>query len=782
VTRGGARQGTRAGLAAPDPREGMAGAIVLRAMRALAVAVPLLAAPLFAQQDAKGTPGYLVLAAVAADDPYHAAARVLAEHHRAEIVAFDPANVEPLRAVLARTEPRHVALVLRPEQLDFVFQRRFLQLATEVDDDPFVDFAFGYVTGRTADDAHDLARRGVARAPEPVDGGIAMVAGGGDTSSVRGERLPPGARGMFDGLQLFCAGAKAFPETKRDVEFLRANLPKLKGRDAVTFVGHGYPREVSGGPTFADLDGVDLANAVVLNVACYTGVTHRWFDDDWRNGTMKLEQVPLAESFGLAVLHAGVLGYTAYLCPRPAGPELETDLAALLAGGASLGDARRRDYDKTVLGFLGFGEERLRLREVGDGAALPKGPDAVRDLMLEGATGGVLFGDPACVPFVARPDDVPVQLAFAPGDGAIAVTARVVAPRVWSNCSDPTARWGKEMAMRVHARVPLGERHVTDVVVDSCTVGPESPPTRVLWAVERDHGERFLQLKVAFQRVQKPGELRLAARVVTTADAALGKLRGGEVHPVPRRVAPAPVPAGAPPVHAGGGAPARDSRGREIDARLLERARARGVDLAALKHALDASARLLGDREVPAAALERFGARGSNGFRATCALLDVGHVHHRTWELLQATWRPGDEQLLLELARGPQLPNFASWSVLRGLAAADTPEVRAYLAQRLAEEPDPGLYMSVAGALAQLGLREHAAAIGARVREARNGWHGVEPHLLASLEELGGAEGTAALAAIAAEADGRCAAGALAALERLDRDAAARVRAARERR
>ena len=140
----------------------------------LAVVVTAVAAP---AQD------YLVLAAFAADDPFDAAARVLAEHHHAAIVRFDPADLEPLRAELVARAPRNVALVMRPEQIGFGLQRRFLQLATEVDRDPFVDFAFGYVTGRTAEDAVALAKRGVARQARPV-AGVATVAGGVEHSVV----------------------------------------------------------------------------------------------------------------------------------------------------------------------------------------------------------------------------------------------------------------------------------------------------------------------------------------------------------------------------------------------------------------------------------------------------------------------------------------------------------------------------------------------------------------------------------------------------------------------
>ena len=69
------------------------------------------------------------------------------------------------------------------------------------------------------------------------------------------------------------------------------------------------------------------------------------------------------------------------------------------------------------------------------------------------------------------------------------------------------------MAMKVHIRVPLGDRQVEDVVVDELKVGRKDQPSRVLWAVEEDRGDRFLQLKVNFPRGERMlGNLSLVAR------------------------------------------------------------------------------------------------------------------------------------------------------------------------------------------------------------------------------------------------------------------------------
>lgn len=678
----------------------------------------LLASFAAAQERDRAPTPYVVLSAVSADDAFDAAARHLAEARDGEIVRFDPADLAPVLATLQDKEPQNVALVMRPEQIDFAFQRAFLQLASQIDDDPFVDFAFGYITGATGDEALALARRGTEREPQRDAVQFASVAGGTDES----QRMRFSQRlgdVLVPTLRILCAGEKAFPEAGRDREFLAAELPKLRDYDVVTFIGHGYPHEVHGGPDHRDVNGLELPGAVALNVACYTGTTDRWFETDYRRGRVVEKHVPLDESFCLHVLRSGVVGYTGYVCPRPAGPELDTDRTALVFDGMSLGDARRRDYDKTVLGYLGFGEAGLALDPVRDGQQVRRDRDAVRDIMLEGATGGALFGDPACVPFAARPEDSPVQVTFAREHDGIEVRAEVAANVLFTHCNDPTARWGEQMAMRVHVRVPLGDLQVADVVVDDLRVAGTVAPTRTIWAVERDRGERFLQLKVNFSRQRGMGALSLAARVVATADGAEGRTAGGEPQQPQRGGAGHQAPAAGDP---------------------FALAAQREIPREAVEAALAASAATMKGTQQTDATLKALGAFGSDGFRATLVLVECGLGHYRTWQLLEATWSPGDERHLIALLSGPPLPRYGSWTVLRGLGVTDTPQVRALLTERLRDEQDAGMWMSAAQAVAMLGMREHAATIGDRILEARTAWSGVEPHLMAALEQLGGDE------------------------------------------
>lgn len=674
--------------------------------------------------------GYLVLAGFGPGNAYDPAAAALAEGRGAEIVRFDPDDLEPLREVLVKASPRYVAIVLNPYRLHFDLQRRFLQLATEIDDDPFVDFEFGYITGRTPADAELLVARSLAREPVKPKRAASMDGGGAASRqmelplSLRGESLPR--------TRFAVAGDEAFPEDGRDVAFIAEHLPELDGADVVMFAGHGIPTEVIGGPRSRDLRRASLADAVVLNVACYTGVTGYYYERSNRGLIRK--QISIDDSFCLSVLETGVLGYTAYLCPRPAGPELSTDMVDLLVGGASLGAARRRDYDETVLGFLGFGADRMQLRSVVDGFPAR---DPVRDMMLEGATGGVLFGDPAVVPFVAAPERLPVSIAFAAdGERTERVTVHIPAALRGLHASDQTARMRQGMAMKAHARVPLGKRFVAavdDVVVRA---GGVELDHGLVWAFEQDRGEHFAQVKVLWPRAGLPqGDVEVRFAVRTTLNEAQAQRSGGVV---PEAVAAAPAQGMTEPLP-----------------KALRRAAAkRGVSDAIVECVWDlnqiglgrAPAELRATQEALETTLRE---SGEEGFQAICALMDLGQAHYRTHALFAHVNQPGLDSALRELAERTDLPNYADWTALRALGHFDTPEVRKWLLDRLESESGAGRYMSVAQALAMLRERRAAKLIGERVLEDLDGWSGVAPQLVDALAGIGGPEAVEQLEAVA---------------------------------
>jgi len=468
---------------------------------------------------------YVVLAAPSKDPGFKAAAEKLAAAHRAKVVALDPAAPEKLLPELKRLAPRNVALVLPPGDLDFAFQRRFLLTATRLDDDPFVDFAFGYVTGATGAEASAFVDACIAADAKPAAAVLGELWGGGDASRDRSGTYPfrvataPVVRCEVKG-----------DEKTHDRAFLAGWLPRLARCNLLEFSGHGFPEQVVGGMDAADVKDLRLPGAVVLNVACWTGVTRTWFDE--KDGKVARLEVPPEKSLALALLRTGLCGYTAYLGPRPSGPELDRDLVSLAVDGDSLGDARRRDYDKTVLGFLGYGEDGLALERIEEGTRVKAGRDAVRDIMLEDATGGVLFGDPAVRPYVPRRGDDPIAMQIETKDKSIVATATCPHECLWLHLPDPTGRISGETAMKVYERIALGPMLVKDVVADEVKIGDTKLESRVVWAVEEDHGERFVHVKVMFPRIKScPDDANLSLRftVQPAASAASARKRGGTV-------------------------------------------------------------------------------------------------------------------------------------------------------------------------------------------------------------------------------------------------------------
>jgi hypothetical protein len=199
------------------------------------------------------------------------------------------------------------------------------------------------------------------------------------------------------------------------------------------------------------------------------------------------------------------------------------DITALAAEGLSVGEVRRRDYNRVVLAHLAQGFGGLRADEYADGDRVRPPRNVVRDLLLDMATGGMLFGDPAFTPFEAKPDEAPVEVKTDRQVEHLMVTVAVTGQHVFFQCSEPLATWGDEQlpTLRVMARVPLKEDHVQEVTVKE--IKPLGPfdQRRLLWAVEEDRDQRYLHVKVYFPHPDQEKLAALMAGVRATFDVKL---------------------------------------------------------------------------------------------------------------------------------------------------------------------------------------------------------------------------------------------------------------------
>jgi hypothetical protein len=369
-------------------------------------------------------PGYVVvLEERLAGSGYEKAAQRLAHERSGEVVLWK-GDWGALEALLLERKPRWLALVLAPDSIDANLPRRLVPVLARFDADPFVDCAFGLITGASGEDAERFVERGAkaARADLPARK-LEVTSVVLERCAQIGPRseAAPGGRAL-DTTSLWITGQdpewRAFVAQRRGlargaglVEWghcgdpigiwlfsMYRNMDRSKhwpydphrvGYD----LGPEMPRL-----TAADLlDGVDLAPAVVINGACHSGVTSRaivggdivsTFGDT--GGKVRFHAIEPAQSFPLqAIAH----GASAYIAPLAANNANRAALEewAIRAGGTALGDVLRGVYDELVLGA-----ERLPLAF----HLFADGEDEPREVpMFTDSFHRVLFGAPAFVPW-----------------------------------------------------------------------------------------------------------------------------------------------------------------------------------------------------------------------------------------------------------------------------------------------------------------------------------------------------------------------------------------------
>lgn len=327
------------------------------------------------------------------------------ERRPAAIVPFAWDRLRDAFAAIEGLAPESVLVFTDPRDLDANRHFDFLERAARLDADPFVDFAFGYVTAATPEEARafvaNLLRADARGGPRRI-----LEFAPGEANDFEGFSRDPVARG-FDRARLSYA-----------------SVPWLLGREGSRFAGcsvlqifgHGSPEGISGGPTGRDLraSGIDLYPAVAFCGPCYCGVTHRWFDPT--GGRVRARTVEPLDAFSLALIARGATAAFAGLDPDR-GESARQELETLLSSGGTLGEAAKSTWDDVVLGYR---REPFSLVRYEEGRPPPQEDDL--DTMLTGGACRVLLGDPTVRPF-EKAIEAPWKTRLEIGRGTLAVLA-----------------------------------------------------------------------------------------------------------------------------------------------------------------------------------------------------------------------------------------------------------------------------------------------------------------------------------------------------------------------
>ena len=421
----------------------------------VASATPALGGDTISHECERPNPDYLVVSLVAEHSSYFEAAQVLAERHSAEIVTAKITELDEFENRLAQRPPRIVAFVIQPSDLEVNTVERILLMATRMDSDPFVDFEYGFITGRDGAAAVKLVE--ASTLPKYFDEPTISLFGVGSKQMGKSRKhatVWPLRNGTLPVNSLQSIGET---DETRDTEFIESSLPEMDGAPILLLASHGYPDGLVGGVKAADIRGRDFEGSVALNIACYNGVTSSWYEDDWSTMTVKRRKVDAEDSFCLQMIDNGVAAYIAYVTPRPAGPTMFGDAIHLASNGKSVGELQKESANSIVLAHLLTGDQRLNFEPVVDGQAIERNR-LPGDIVKRMSTGGILVGDPAFKPFAGKEDSDPCIQSVENTNDRTIVTTTIKTPLHHMHTSEPINYWEKKSAaVRLETVVPLGQ-------------------------------------------------------------------------------------------------------------------------------------------------------------------------------------------------------------------------------------------------------------------------------------------------------------------------------------
>lgn len=456
--------------------------------------------PLALQLDVAGP--YVILATKRSAAAYAPAIdKAIGLHKGAERIDFDPGELGDVLEALKKALARYALVFIQPDELDVNFAWRWLTMTSQVDDDAFVDVRTGFITGSTPDGVEAFVERIVAAANGRVQIPSACVDNLGPA-----EQAAPASFNTFPGAMMLPLKLNE-RFTTRSIShgksgFTDDRLTTLDGAGLVHFGGHGHPDRIDDGVRAAQLRELKLSPCIVFNGACYTGVTHRWYDQT--TGMTAEKFVDPDDCFCLRLLEKDVVAYLAALHPDHGMPVYQ-EMEFLACERASLGDVIKHTYDGVVIGAGGKLPNFDPLT-----AGTPASFKSPADVMLKGTAARILLGDPAlviCDPFLPAPFSIKTTEKA----DALSVVATLTNPDLKSTFTDtfyndlnPQAPFNDRALLIVD--LPDGWNSVTAVQRVSVNARGKSIPHRLVgFAVERD-GERFrlhVQIDVSAQGFQQ---------------------------------------------------------------------------------------------------------------------------------------------------------------------------------------------------------------------------------------------------------------------------------------
>lgn len=473
---------------------------------------------------------------ISLDDPgFEAVARRAQHFHAAEYAHWDGRDTEALLELTRRVKPENVLFVVEPSTLDVNVHRRVVMSAARIDDDIFPDFAFGYLTARSAEELERLWSRiesmhrdglpskrwhtasvaSTIRSTryESAISDHAKAAGfegdahyfGSVESEAQTRALAIQTLHGFEKLAVLCMSGCGDPQGTWLFSDTRNRRRDLHWNYTRELVGHDpqgrMPRILAD-----DFRGMALERSVVWSGVCHAGALERvYVESDIVSTFGRVERATLhlqkaEDSVVLALIDAGAGAFLGSIAANH-GWACAHEKQFALREGASLGDAMKSTYDDVFLAARG----RLELGIQVDGARHAE-PENV---MQGGGANRLLYGDPTLRVFKATPDPAERVVVRRVGARELEVVVewpqKSMHPRAWDIFGlDRSRDWRVAARVDVSALLPDAELAITARVRVTDDAGRALPYELTHAEPECHAGKRILHLQAnaARQEVQ----------------------------------------------------------------------------------------------------------------------------------------------------------------------------------------------------------------------------------------------------------------------------------------
>jgi hypothetical protein len=477
---------------------------------------------------------YVILSSVSdTTDPWYQGVKVLRDYRNAQVINFTPENLNLVLPALICLAPRYVAVFVKPLELQINFVREFMMMSTQLDNDPFSDFSYGFITGAKAPDALNYVNNIIYAETHNIQS-FPLNTGGYVASSINfvyngasGYMTylePPSASCIYlevndngSGKNFFLAntgymlnnklldiGHNGDPHMLWLFEGGNTNPnPPVWNYDPAKIENPAYARV---GLTSSDIGSLNLYPAVAFNGACHSGETKTvmvegdiaaTFGDT--QGIVEFYTMSDTFSYALNILKTGITGYFAPCGANNANDQGEDVYNAFLYH-EPLGDIHKRSNDGVVMGFLG-NSPNLKIYEQGESTygcdVLASGSFNPGDwsgacYMLGGKANRIYFGDPLFNPYQDNHSDS-LNIAKAVLDSVDANTFDIDVTFHKPDGFWPV--WDKFHFSNTRIYVPVELPSYCADVTEFSVLGSSGPYDLVIHAVEHFDGKTILHIE-----------------------------------------------------------------------------------------------------------------------------------------------------------------------------------------------------------------------------------------------------------------------------------------------